>query len=727
MAAETKRCENAERQAADVNGQRDELTAELAASRQTQEQLRTQLAELQQQLDAQVQSHTVELDTLAKRTKELETSRAAVEAKVNTLTQALEAETKRCENAERQAADVNEQRDELTSELATSRQTQDQLRTQLAEVQQQLDAQVQSHHVELDKLANQTKELETSRAAVEEQNKSLKEALAAESQRSEKAERQAADVNGQRDELASELAASRQAQTQLRTQLAEMQEQLNTASAELKDFRRRADVEALRRTKMAEQIVELGKVREELGGKLNAARALSSTQEAAIHELEIELQQSRDAREKLDTLLHTEMANGRRLEAQIERVQSQLAEAASQLAQKCAAETIWLGRQSELQSCIRSQQDDLAKSETTLATQEVELKNARKKMDELQMLQSALCSKVRALTEQDESTAEVVEELKAKLAHAEEAVANGQKELAGLRYAILDASRMNAKLHRDRSEQEQQGVHGLRQQLASLAQTPLSLAQRQMLAKLQNSMDDLKNSRTSKESTASYPVEVPGFRSSEFGLADVVESAFQAVREAAEAAGVEVKVSAAGMTNDRVIGCAEQVHQLITLLAASPLTIMPGVTALDLRMETKPGSGRMAELTLRAALSTDGHAQELLQRLTSVTAAALTLQTGTLNEAELGLATGWQLALALEADATVKIEGDNEVCLMISLPMKTPVKPAISEEPDSHSSPNRALVCVPAYKGNGNGSAHQSQNGNGSGRPSNESLAAVDR
>jgi chromosome segregation ATPase len=673
--------------------------------------LRAELAELQQQLDAQVQSHNVELDNLAKRTKELETSRRAVEERVNTLTQALAAETKRCENAKQQAANFDGQRNELASELAASRQTRTQLRAELAELQQQLDARVQSHNVELDNLTKRTKELETSRRAVEEKVNTLTQALAAETKRCENAKQQAANFDGQRNELASELAG--------------LQEQLNTASAELKNFRQRADVEALRRAQMAEQIVESEKVRAELGEKLNAARALSSTLEAAIHKLEIELQQSQDAHERLGISLQAEVTHGRRLETQIESVQSQLADATNQLAQKGAAETVWLGRQSELQSCVRSQQGDLAKSGASLAIQDVELKNARGKMEELQMLQSALCAKVRALTKQDESAAEVIQELKAKLAHSEAAVSNGHKGLAGLRYAILDTSRMNANLHRDRSLQERQNLHVLQQQLSSLAQTPLSLAQRGMLAKLRNSMDNLKNNRTCMEPTASYPVEVPGFRSSEFCFADVVESAFQAVRVAAEAAGVEVQVSAAGMTNDTVIGCAEQVHQLITLLASSPLTIMTGVTALDLRMATKPRSGRIAEMTLRAALSTDGQAQDLLLRLTSVTAAALTLQTGSFNEAELGLAAGWQLALALGADATVKIEGGNEVCLMISLPMETPGNPTLSEEPDSHSSANHALVCVSASNGNGNGSAHQNQNGNDNGRPSNESLAAV--
>jgi hypothetical protein len=360
--------------------------------------------------------------------------------------------------------------------------------------------------------------------------------------------------------------------------------------------------------------------------------------------------------------------------------------------QREAAEQVWHGLESELQGSIRNQQNEIAKSGATLALQAVEIKNARKKIEELQVLQSALCEKVQDLTAKGESTAKVVQELKEKAAHSENAVNAGQKQLAALRYAIMDASRMSARLHRERSQKEHQNVDAMRQMLSSLAQTPLSLAQREMLAELQNSMDGIKSSRAGTAQIAAYPVEPLCLHENDFSFAEVSESAFHAVRAAAEAAGVAVQISATDTATGKLIGNAEHIHQLITLLAASPLNMEAGVNALDLRVTIKPKSTRLAEMTLRIAFSTDNHAQDLLARLTSVTAAASTFQTGSFNEAEFGLAAGWQLALAMGTQPAIQADGGKETSLVLSLPM----------EMDEQPSPADSTVDdVPAASGNG--------------------------
>jgi DNA-binding response OmpR family regulator len=984
LAAESGRREAAEKQAAELVGRRTELEQELAQHTQAQSKLRAELAEQQQRLDTQVQAHHVELENLSTRTKELEASQAAlvdlksqhagVTQQVRALSESLAAESGRREAAEKQAAELVGRRTELEQELAQHTQAQSKLRAELAEQQQRLDTQVQAHHVELENLSTRTKELEASQAAlvdlksqhagVTQQVRALSESLAAESGRREAAEKQAAELVGRRTELEQELAQHTQAQSKLRAELAEQQQRITAVSAEMDSVRSQAIVEALRQKEMAGHIAESEQARAELGKKLNAARELSSTQEADIRALEIELQQRRGEHERLDALYQVELAQRRRLETQIESIQSKLDEASSLLAQKCAAEQTWLVRESELQSSLRNQQDEIAKSSATLAIQEaeikksreqieemqvlqsalcakvqdltqqvqtsneslanesgrrataeqqaaellacraelerelaqrtqaqeqlraelaelqkrldaqvqahnveldnlstrtkeleaahvalaelktqhagvteqvrllteslnvetsrraageeqvaqlvarrieleqaidqhtqvqeqlrrelaaqvqahhvelenlsartmeleaaqaalaelkthhagvieqvrsltellatetgrrataeqawlareselqnrignqqdeiaksgatlagkvLEIKNAREKIEELQVFQSALCSQVQDLNERAESAAKIIQELKAKAARSENAVENALQKLAGLRYVILDASRMSARLHRERSQKERQNLEAIRQLLSCLSQTPLSLAQRGMLAELQNSVDSLKNGRPGTTKIAAYPAELPGLRGSEFSFEEVTGSAFGAVRAAAGAAGVAVQVSTSGTTTGKLIGCAEHIHQLITLLAVSPLTIMTGINALDLRVAIKVKDNRFAEMNMRVALSSDNNAQDLLARLTAVIRAAFTLQTGSFNESELGLAAGWQLAQAMGAEATVEIDGNQEACLVLSLPIETRTRVSLAD--------GETVLHVPSNNGNGN-------------------------
>jgi hypothetical protein len=130
----------------------------------------------------------------------------------------------------------------------------------------------------------------------------------------------------------------------------------------------------------------------------------------------------------------------------------------------------------------------------------------------------------------------------------------------------------------------------------------------------------------------------------------------------------------------------------------SPLTIMKGVTALDLRVAIETKGARSAVMNVRAALSSENNVQDLLARLTSVTMAASALQTGAFDEAELGLAAGWQLAQAMGAQITIEGEGNREACLVLSLPLETDAQLSSVNEPAASS---------PSVKGNGNGKSKE--------------------
>jgi len=141
---------------------------------------------------------------------------------------------------------------------------------------------------------------------------------------------------------------------------------------------------------------------------------------------------------------------------------------------------------------------------------------------------------------------------------------------------------------------------------------------------------------------------------------------------------------------------------------------MTRISALDLRVAIEPKGARFAQMTVRVALSSDNDTPDLLARLTSVTAAAATLQTGSFDEAELGLAAGWQLAQALGAHATIEGEGNREASLVISLPLEMEAQPSSVD-----------AAAPPSPLGNGNGNGNGAGNGNGSGKGYHSNLSRV--
>jgi DNA-binding response OmpR family regulator/chromosome segregation ATPase len=894
LAAETNRRTAVEQKTTELVAQRAKLEQELAQRLQAHEQLHTQLAGQQQQLETQIQAHKVDRDSLATRTKEWEDSQAAltelksrhenVRTQVESLTKSLATEADHRTTAEQKVTELVARRVELEKELAQRSQAHEQLRAELAEKQQRLDAQAQVHHVELGNLAARTKELaavqttlaelRTEHQSVTSQVQQLTGSLNTESARRTTAEHQVAELLARRHELEEALAQHSQIGQQLRAELTGKKQQVDAVSAELENFRNQVTAGELRQKQMAEQIARSQQAEAELGEQLKATRDLSSTKEAALHALENELQKHRSEHDLLATRFQSESAQRRRLETQLENIQSQLNDASSRLAQKCADEQVWLGHESEfqirirdqqaeieksnvalaaradeikrsreqieelrvtqsalcvkvqtiteqsqtlteslatesgrraiieqkaaemssrrteleqelaqsirarealraeldtqiqtynlelnrlaertkeleivqaalaewkarhaaaeqawtrleseLQSRIHTQQDQLSKTGAALTTRENEIKNAREKIEELHVLQSALCAKVQALTNQGESAAKEIQEWQTKAVRSENTVENIQRKLAGLNYSILDASRLSTRLHRERSQQEQQTLAALQQQLASLAQTPLSLTQRGLLTDLQNAMDGLKKNRGAATGIETFRVELPGLRASHFCFAEVSANIFRAVQAAASAAGVAVQVATAGLTTAELFGFAEHIHQLIILLATSPLHMVKDVNALDLRLEIEPQNMTLVKMTVRVTLSLARPAQDFLARLDSVTTAAATLQSGEFTEAEFGLAAGWQLAQAMGAQADIQAVGNQGVRLTLSLPVEIESALSTAEDPaDRLAAPNGN----PGRNGHSHTAKKVSRNGNHQHHQPEEPLMAVE-
>lgn len=653
LATETKRWESARQQAVTLTQQRDALESEVAAAKENNAKLAAQVEEQQQSLVAQVQAHNADVAALL----DLEAKRAALDGKADELAQSLGAETKRRCEAEEQAASLCK--------------TAAKLEARLAEGLHVLDARIQAHDIDVASL----KKLESAHAALEEKLRQLNETLAAESSRCQSAEQKVVGLGQERQTLASELTAAKENNAQLAAQLGEQQQLVSLTSAELEGFRHCAAEEASRHQKLAAEFAELEKNRADLASQLQANQSLLASREAAAHALETDLQQSRDAQALLDQSLRSELEQRRQAEGRAEDMLARFNETAAWLAQKTESEEASVQRESELRNTLARHQDTLAKSTAQLAERNAELTGATKNIEDLQAAQASLAAQARELTAENAASARLVQDLQIQISRTASDLEGGRKELAALRYAVLDAARLNARLQREHSQQECQQLDSLRQQLSVLAQTPLSLAQLAQLAELQRAVDEQKKSRASG---SAYPVAMPLLQSSEFDVAEIAASVCHSVHTAAESAGVTVRVSAKGTPSLRVVGHPEHLHQLLTLLAASPIAVVPGVSALDLHVAVKTASG-FVKINLRAALSTDRSAQELLSRLTEVAAHTPNLQAAALSEAEFGLAAAWQLAAALGAAVSLELEG-KRVCLEFSL--RLPVaQPAAVETP----------------------------------------------
>jgi hypothetical protein len=260
---------------------------------------------------------------------------------------------------------------------------------------------------------------------------------------------------------------------------------------------------------------------------------------------------------------------------------------------------------------------------------------------------------------------------------------------------------MNVVLQRRATQQARQKLEATRQLADLLAQTPLSLAQQNLLAELQIANEGYQPNRGAGILATLYPIEPPCFRQSEFSPAKVTESACGAVRIAAEAAGAAVRMSITCPATARAKGNAEHIHQLFTLLAVSPLTLAEGINAIDLRAAWNSKGGTAAELELRIALSTKGSTPDLLTHLLRLTSAVPASQAQPLNAAEFGLAAGWQLAIALGACIGVELQNGTEACLLATVPLEL-IPETTPPRPD-----------LPSVKGNGEEPNHNRNGRNG--------------
>jgi hypothetical protein len=415
-------------------------------------------------------------------------------------------------------------------------------------------------------------------------------------------------------------------------------------------------------------ILEEQDAKAQLSKQLQAVCERERAQQQAIAELEVGAQRNLKALKTLESSLETESAQRRRLQSQLEGVEARLREASRQLELKNAAEQSWRQREAELEAGIHRLQEQVISSAANITIREEELRSTTARLEESLLIQSALCGKVNDLAARECSLAQCQTETNQQLALAQRKIEEGQKDLAALRYAVLDAQRLRLQIDHKRLQGTRQRLDGLQEVTSVLLNTPLSMAQRGVANSLKAALAGWIGDCGHSASSEAFPVETPSFQSSEFSLGQVTESAFRQIAESAAQSNVKASTMTSGEVPDKLHGDGGHIHQLITLLADSLLR-SPNARSLAVRVLVNQVPPAAAELNLLFAIESDADLKEASKSLARAIAGSHTLDAAQLGEVESGLAACWNLALAMGGSLQCDAPGDKQVNFKLVVPV----------------------------------------------------------
>jgi hypothetical protein len=426
--------------------------------------------------------------------------------------------------------------------------------------------------------------------------------------------------------------------------------------------------EEMQRRRLAGMILEEQDAKAELSKQLQAVCERERAQQQAIAELEVGAQRNLKALKTLESSLETESAQRRRLQSQLEGVEARLREASRQLELKNAAEQSWRQREAELEAGVHRLQEQVISSAANITIREEELRSTTARLEESLLIQSALCGKVNDLAARECSLAQCQTETNQQLALAQRKIEEGQKDLAALRYAVLDAQRLRLQIDHKRLQGTRQRLDGLQEVTSVLLNTPLSMAQRGVANSLKAALAGWIGDCGHSAGSEAFPVETPGFQSSEFSLGQVTESAFRQIAESAAQSNVKASTITSGEVPDKLYGDGAHIHQLITLLADSLLRY-PDARSLAVRVQVNQVPPAAAELNLLFAIESDADLKEASKSLARAIAGSHTLDAAQLGEVESGLAACWNLALAMGGSLQCDAPGDKQVNFKLVVPV----------------------------------------------------------
>jgi hypothetical protein len=322
-------------------------------------------------------------------------------------------------------------------------------------------------------------------------------------------------------------------------------------------------------------------------------------------------------------------------------------------------------------------QEQIAESGATTAIQDVEIRTAKENTQELLVIQSALCARVQELTAKESSLVKNQHELEEQLSASQSRIQESRRELAALRYAILDGSRMSSQVSRGHLQTIRESVAGLGQMAAALIHSPLSVAQRRLASSLQGTLESWMNTQIDSVSACASQIEAPVFQAVAFSLSEVTTEAFRVIQRQAAGRGIEVQTEVSGDVPESILGDAAHIGQLLSSLPESLLSLVE-TKRLGLQVSIEPKLAPGAELIVEALISVNSPARELCERFTTITAASEALRALQTGEGESGLAVCWQLAHALGGTVRFEPLTDKEVRLLVALPVEIASPPGVS-------------------------------------------------
>lgn len=235
-------------------------------------------------------------------------------------------------------------------------------------------------------------------------------------------------------------------------------------------------------------------------------------------------------------------------------------------------------------------------------------------------------------------------------------------------------------------------MHILQQKAASLAEivsallsSPLSPAQRRLVASFQNLVEDWTTEQLSTLGSNQLSLMAPNFQAEEFCLAELVRDASQALQQVAAARGIESRVALSEPSPAKVVGDPSHLSHLMTLLSESCLALSQA-RRLALQASVDPAKPGPAGLRIELLIGVEGSAGEIAERFSAIAGAASTLRAARFPEAELSLAVCWHLVQALGGTFQCGAPTADEVRLGLLLPVGVPL-PAGEAVPESATPP----------------------------------------
>jgi hypothetical protein len=445
--------------------------------------------------------------------------------------------------------------------------------------------------------------------------------------------------------------------------------ELASATRELAEVRQKVDELSGETRRLSQAVAEFESESAELRSSVNAGCDREKAQESSIRSLEARAREREVEVNRLQTLLDAETTRRRETGSHAETLESQIADLTTLLAEKVAELQRCSDRESELQLCVRRNKEQLEKSAAVTIDQELEIKRLNNAIEDLRVAESALCARVRELTNQHDTACRRIRELDGRSQEATRTMDARDRELAGLRYAILDATRIGAHINRERVEAECQIVDGWKRLIGALLHTPLSPPQRGLVTEITSALDGWRKGRAASESRFELHIEPPRLRCLEFNCGEIIERSLEDVRRTAAQAGIKVRTSLTGEAPARGFGSAQHVHQLVTTLA-SAFAAVSGAENVEVQAAFEATHTSEPGLAISMVADSGNPSEDLYLRLTEVVNNSDPLAS-MFDPQEVALASAWQLGLALGGRPTIDQPAEGRLRLRVLMTLRS--------------------------------------------------------